>query len=296
MGGVQIFWDPGGFELDSLGRNKLTRITDGDTPFVELSIRMLSIDTPEVHYPGNANPARHDENLRQLADWLQAGKAPVEDDLAAYLHPKLKTGEAGTLQRQQGEAATRAFQTLLEQNLAKPNGRKRSLFLRAADEPFDRYGRLLAYIAPSYSTEERLQMTLLERATFNLLLVAEGWAAPFLIYPSLPQYHDLVLFCQVARTAHEENRGIWSDPNTLAGYEFRMAYKLWKVTRDLERGRRLGSSERNAWIDRYCADLTTREVFEPQRYHRIPPYHRLFLWPFDIKEAVGRLNLLPGLD
>ncbi len=42
--GLQIFWDPSGFELDRLGRKRLTRITDGDTPFIELSIRMLSID------------------------------------------------------------------------------------------------------------------------------------------------------------------------------------------------------------------------------------------------------------
>ena len=50
MGDVKIFWDPAGFELDTLGKNKLIRITDGDTTYIFLSIRMLSIDTPEVHY------------------------------------------------------------------------------------------------------------------------------------------------------------------------------------------------------------------------------------------------------
>ena len=51
-----IFWDPSGFELDSLGAKKYLRATDGDTPYVSVSIRMLSIDTPEVHYPGNKKP------------------------------------------------------------------------------------------------------------------------------------------------------------------------------------------------------------------------------------------------
>ncbi len=156
------------------------------------------------------------------------------------------TGTAGTLQRQQGEAATQAFQALLDERLRKPNGRRRTLFLRAADQPFDDYGRLLAYIAPAYTAEERAQMTRLERATFNLLLVAAGWAAPFLIYPSLPKYRDLHLFCDQARQAFEERRGIWADPHTLTGYEFRMAVKLWKITRELERGRKLSATERTA--------------------------------------------------
>ena len=34
MAKVQIFWDPAGFELDALGTNKFSRITDGDTPYL----------------------------------------------------------------------------------------------------------------------------------------------------------------------------------------------------------------------------------------------------------------------
>lgn len=51
MSQVKIFWDPKGFELDYLGKKEcLTPPTDGDTPYVSMTIRMLSIDTPEVHY------------------------------------------------------------------------------------------------------------------------------------------------------------------------------------------------------------------------------------------------------
>ncbi|MEJ2717153.1 MAG: nuclease, partial [Deltaproteobacteria bacterium] len=89
MSKIAIFWDPEGVELDSLGSKKYLRATDGDTPYVSVSIRMLSIDTPEVHYPGNAKPSRQDEPLAQLAEWIEQGKAPVHEDLAEFLHPKL---------------------------------------------------------------------------------------------------------------------------------------------------------------------------------------------------------------
>ena len=76
MSEVAIFWDPKGFELDSLGNKKYLRATDGDTPYVSVSIRMLSIDTPEVHYPGNTKPSRQDDNLAQLAAWMKQGQSP----------------------------------------------------------------------------------------------------------------------------------------------------------------------------------------------------------------------------
>jgi len=91
MAEVQIFWDPQGFELDSLGRKRYLRATDGDTPYVSVAIRMLSIDTPELHYPGNRDPSRQDGPLKQLADRIRQGKAPIDDGLGAYLAPKLAT-------------------------------------------------------------------------------------------------------------------------------------------------------------------------------------------------------------
>jgi len=291
---ANIFWDPAGLELDSLGTKKFRRITDGDTPYVEMSIRMLSIDTPEVHYPGNQNPANHDARLQQLADWLQAGKAPAHDDLAAYLHPRLATGSAGTLQKEQGEKATQVFQQLLDQKLTKPNGRKRSIFLRTGDQPFDHYGRLLAYMAPSYSATERANMGYHDRATFNLLMVESGWAASFPIYPSLPKYRDLVMLREAAKNAMDNQLGAWAKPLLLTGYEFRMCYRLWEITKKLEAGKKLGSKEKYGWVHRYCVDMTTKEIFGPQEYHEVEPCNRIFVWPEDVQEAVGQMNLLPG--
>jgi hypothetical protein len=40
--------------------------------------------------------------------------------------------------------------------------------------------------------------------------------------------------------------------------------------------------------------MTTREVFFPQDYFKVKPYNRIFVWPDDISEAVGKMNLLPA--
>jgi len=43
------------------------------------------------------------------------------------------------------------------------------VLLYAADEPFDQYGRLRAYMAPYYSRQELATLSPQERATFNLI-------------------------------------------------------------------------------------------------------------------------------
>jgi endonuclease YncB( thermonuclease family) len=294
MPDVRIFWDPQGFEFDSLGNKEYLRTTDGDTPYISVSIRMLSIDAPEVHYPGSAHPSRQDDALAQLGAWLKEGKAPVDDGLAEYLYPRLTMVRAGTLQEHQGEQATAMFQQMLEHMLTKPGGGRRRLFVSTADLPFDQYGRLLAYIAPYYDKAERETLNEWERATFNLLMIKAGWAAPFPIYPSIPKHRDLVMLHDAAKEAFTSKRGIWAESQVLLGYEFRMVVKLYEVTRKLVAGETLSSAQRESWVERYCADMTTHEIFYPQDYYRVAPYDRLFIWPADVNEAVGRLNLISG--
>lgn len=291
---VKIFWDPQGFELDSLDDKEFIRSTDGDTPFLAVSIRMLSVDTPEVHYPGTTKPSRHDAKLAQLAEWINTGKAPIRSDLAAHLFPRLATGTAGTLQEQQGQAASDHFSRRIEERLRKPNGKMRRMFVWTADEKFDQYGRLLAYLAPKYTDTELSTMTRKERPTFNLQMVEDGWGATFVIYPSLPKHGDLVWLQEAAKTAIDEGRGMWGEPLTLTGYEFRMCYRLWEVTNKLVKGEKLTTQERNSWVERFCLDMTTREIFYPEDYHKVPAYNRIFIWAKDVTEAVGRLNLAPG--
>ncbi|MGH3926697.1 MAG: hypothetical protein ACRDTT_28185, partial [Pseudonocardiaceae bacterium] len=76
------------------------------------------------------------------------------------------------LQFQQGRDASAFAKDNAEQRLTRPDGRKRNLFIRIAERPFDDNGRLLAYVAPDYSAAERRTLTRRERATFNLDLVA----------------------------------------------------------------------------------------------------------------------------
>jgi endonuclease YncB( thermonuclease family) len=294
MSDIKIFWDPSGLELDSLGKKRYLRATDGDTPYVSISIRMLSIDTPEVHYPGNTHPSRQDENLAQLAAWIQAGKAPINSGLAQYLQPRLATGKAGTLQEEQGVAATEAFEKMLEEKLTKPNGTKRWVYLHSADMPFDQYGRLLAYMAPSYSASELATIPYKDRCTFNLLMVDSGWAASFPIYPSIPKYRDLVMLQESGKDACETKRGAWVNPKMLTGYEFRMCVRLHQITKKLVEGKSLSTKERYSWISRYCLDMTTREMFFPQDYYNVKPYNRIFVWADDAVEAVANLNLVPA--
>lgn len=294
MAQVKIFWDPTSLTVDSLGNKRFLRVTDGDTPYISLSIRMLSMDTPEVHYPGNQKPSMQDANLAQLAVWIQDGKAPVQRELGDYLYPKLVTGRAGTLQEEQGRQATDEFMKMLDEKLTRPSSRKRRLFIRAADEHFDQYGRLLAYVAPNYTAKERESMSREERATFNLLMVKRGWAASFPIYPSVPSFPDLVLLRKAAKEAIEKKKGMWDDPMTLAGYEFRMCVRLYQITKSLVNGEKLSRKEKYAWISRYCVDMTKREVFYPQNYFKVKPYDRIFVWPDDVAEAVAEMNLLPA--
>ena len=214
--------------------------------------------------------------------------------ILTHLHPKLATGGAGTLQEQQGEKAQEEFTQLLEAKLTRPSGSKRTVFLRAADQPFDQYGRLLAYMAPSYTAKELATMSRKDRATFNLLMVDSGWAASFPIYPSLPQHIDLMMLRESAKETFDNHKGAWADPAMLTGYEFRMCLRLHDVTKKLVAGNNLKSSERNGWVERYCLDMTTREIFYPQNYYRVKPHDRIFVWPEDVSEAVGKINLLPG--
>ncbi len=294
MSKVKIFWDPQGFELDSLGDKEYLRATDGDTPSISVSIRMLSIDTPEVHYPGTQHPSKQDAKFKQLADWIQQGKAPISDGLAQYLQPRLATGAAGTLQEQQGLSAAAQFNQLLTDKLTRPNGTKRRVFLWAASEHFDQYGRLLAYLAPSYNADEIARMSRKERATFNLLMVDSGWAASFPIYPSIPGFADLNLLQECGQNAFENKLGAWAEPLGLMGYEFRMCVRLFEITDKLVRGQKLASGERESWIERYCVDMTTREIFYPQEYYKVKPYNRIFLWAHDVTDAVAKMNLVPA--
>lgn len=293
MPAIQINWQPSGVQLDQLHESALLRVSDGDTPVIELPVRMLSIDTAETAHHNDPGPFAKNDELLELAGWIADGTAQIDPGLAAHLLPRLTTGQPGTLHGNHGTQASETFQKLLEQRLSRPDGTRRKLFLRSADQPFDTNGRLLAYVAPNYSKAERERMTRQERATFNLSMVELGWAASFPIYPSLPGHEDLVLLHDAAEHAYTQRLGVWQDRELLlTGYEYRMCVRLHAETRE----RRAGTlnPNRSPWIERHCADMTTLELFPPEEYHKVAPYNRLFIWPTDVAEATAKLGLTPG--
>jgi len=292
-----IFWTPEGMTLDTIREKRLLDISDGDTPNIRMNVRMLSIDTPEKRPTGRIrNADRLQEAFLATADWIETGTSPVPEALAAHLLPRLRRADAVARHLDQGRRATEAFEALKEEKLRRPTGSVRPLFVRVADERFDRYGRLLAYVAPSYTAEERAAMTRLERATFNLLMIESGWAAPFVLYPSIPGERDLPLLMRVAAEAVAEGRGAWGEADMLAGYEFRMCERLAAIQADVAAGRTLSPGDLGGYVYRYCADMTTGVLHTPADYLRVPPAARLFLWRETVREAVAALNLSPSED
>lgn len=291
---VQVFWMPAGTTMPGDTR-ALVDVTDGDTPNIRMPVRLLSVDTPEVTARGDARAATIDGEFARLAEWIEAGKAPVSRALGEYLLPRLGTGRAGTLHYTQGKEASAFARRNTDARLTRPDGSLRNLFVRTdRAAPFDDNGRLLAYVAPNYSAAERRNLSRAERSTFNLDLVRAGWAAPFVIYPAVPGELDLPLLVEEAEAARSARRGMWAEPATLLAYEYRSAERLFRITRDIVDGADLSAAERFAWRERYCADMRTRELHGPEDYVPVPPSYRLWLWPGDLQEAVSRLNLVPS--
>jgi hypothetical protein len=251
------------------------------------------VDTPEVTAHNAQRAAEIDDEFTQLAEWIRKGQAPIDTGLAEFLLPKLDTGRAGTLQFQQGQAASAFAKQNITKRLARPNGPPRTIFIRVADSPFDGNNRLLAYVAPNYTEKERREIPKHLRPTFNLDLIASGWAAPFVIYPSVPSADDLALMIQAAATARTTGLGIWAEPDALLAYEYRAMEDLFRITRTKVRDEPLKVHERS-WRERYCADMRNRVLHGPEDYFGIDPEYRLWLWPQDLRDAVGRLNLTPS--
>jgi hypothetical protein len=213
--------------------------------------------------------------------------------LAQFVLPKLESGRAGSLQFDQGQAASAFGKQNIAARLARPSGQPRGIFIRVADSPFDNNHRLLAYLAPDYSVKERREIPKAQRPTFNLDLVTAGWAAPFVIYPSIPGVEDLALLTGAAVAARSAGSGIWASPNTLLAYEYRAMEKLFNITATIVNGGQLKVDPRS-WRERYCVDMRTRVLHGPEDYFVVEPEYRLWLWPQDLNEAVGRLNLTPA--
>ncbi len=291
---TEILWTTAGVNLPSLGSRSLVDVSDGDTPNIRMPIRMLSIDTPEVTAKSIEKASKIDQQFLELVEWVQTGQAPVSEGFAEYLLPKLETGLAASLQFNQGKSASLFYKSKIDERLTRPSGSKRKLFIRAPEKPFDGYGRLLAYVAPSYSAKERKEMSRLERATFNLNLIESGWAAPFILFPNIPGELDLPLFLEAAEKAQEIGAGQYSNSLSLPGYEYRMCEKLYSITKKKLSGEPLSYPAMLGWRSRYCADMRTRRLYGPESYFKVSVPYRIWIWPDDVQNAISMLNLIPS--
>lgn len=84
------------------------------------------------------------------------------------------------------------------------------------------------------------------------------------------------------------------DPVLLLPHELRALERLVAAKRRLDSGDKLDPRERWGWLERHCADMTTRLLCRPRRHVEVAPEDRLFIWPERVREAVVQLGLVPA--
>lgn len=134
------------------------------------------------------------------------------------------------------------------------------------------------------------------RRTFNLQMVETGWAALFLIYPSLPRDADLIRAVAAAETALKGKLGAWGEfgEDLLQGYEYRACIKLG-ATDDPDRS--VTPQDRiDEAFQRVCVDVRSHEILGRFGYHRIEPPYRLWFWQKDLEQARQQFGLAEAFN
>lgn len=271
-------------EVRRAAARKLLRASDGDTPVIEQPIRMVSCDTPEkagyAGRPPKAQPKLDICRERLAGDFYQA----LPQGLRDYLVDKL---DADAAQRHidAGEAASRFFDAMLEDRLTRPDGSKRRVATVPTGEIIDTYCRLLAYLAPYFDAKDLPPRDDPRRRTFNLDMVAAGWAAFFPVYPSLPSNAEFALIATEAEVAWKKKRGAWKafGRSLLLGYEYRMCIKLGEA--------KTAQAGLKDAFQRSCVDLRTMKDLGKHGFWRIAPPYRLWYWLDDAAQARNDLKL-----
>lgn len=252
--------------------------TDGDTPTVQTPIRMLGVDSPELHYGGatERNPGKFDA---AFSSFLAGAGRDLDAGLKRYLEARLDAA-AGTRHIRAGAVAFEHFQRIVSERLRRVSDKSgkelapRKLFTQVSQQVFDRYGRMLAYVAPAYEKDEREALPPAQRPTFNLQMMQDGHATSLIIYPNVPRTADLELVHAAISDARKTRKGIWrSSPPVLHAFEFR-----WIA--DMLSGKREGP-------DRYCGDFTTGKLYAPQKYYKVPEASRIWFYADDVAAALG---------
>jgi hypothetical protein len=116
-------------------------------------------------------------------------------------------------------------------------------------------------------------------------MAASGWAAPFLIFPSLPRNDDLNLFYEDSKAAWDGQRGAWAEHGRmlLLGYEYRLCVKLGTADSAAE--------GMQAAFQRLCVDLRGPVSVGLLGWHAVEPPHRMWVWATDAVKASDALGI-----
>ncbi len=282
-----------GFEPDTrrVYDAPLLRGVDGDTVNIDQSVRMVSIDTPESHFGGSAPTAQ--ATLDRARQRLEAGAYDViGHELRDYLIGRLGP-DAAERHLSAGVRAGEEFARMRAERLViDPVSGVGKVGILVTGEVIEENGRLLAYVAP-WLTRPLPPPDDPKRRTFNLQLVETGWAALFLIYPSLPRDADLLRAVTAAEMAWDNKLGAWAEfgEDLLLGYEYRACIKLGEPDRPdqppVAPGVRIDAAFR-----RVCVDLRTRVIVGRFGYHAIEPPYRLWFWQQDLDTARALFQLV----
>lgn len=235
---------------------------------------MVSVDTPEkAGFAGKPSTAQ--AKLDACRQRLQDGVFPeLPDELRVHLLDRLGPDAA----ERHISAALRAsqyFDVVLAERLTRDDGRQRKLAVLPTGELVDRYGRLLAYLAPWYAGGDSDPVPPKNdprRRTFNLDMIDSGWGVLFLLYPSLPADDtDYRLAVTAADAAWTERRGMWAEfgEGLLLPYEYRACIRL---------GTPNPADAVDSAFSRTCYDLRTGTNLGPYGYPAAPPSARLWVW------------------
>lgn len=257
--------------------------SDGDTIVIRQALRLVSCDTPEKEgFAGK--PPTAQQKLNVCRERLGNGfYNNLPENLRAYLLGKL-TGDAAERHINAGNQASKVFKDIVKERITRPDGTTRKVAVIPTGEIIDSYGRMLCYTAPFYTKSELPPKNDPSRLTFNHNMVANGWAAFFAVYPSLPQNDDMNLMIAAAESAWDEQKGAWNDfGDILLGYEFRACVKLAQA----ETGE-IGAAMA---FQRICVDLRNLQEVGKYGFWNVPPCYRLWIWEDDIERARVDLDL-----
>lgn len=266
---------------------------DGDTIKIEQPIRMVSCDTPEKEKPyGTA--ATTQPKLDTAKQRLQSGFFPlIPNGLAKYLADKI-TATAAKRHIDAGKDASGHFEKVKDNALNKPGGKRRKVGVLPSGEVIDRNGRLLAYIMTYFDKKELPAKGAPSRRTYNLIMVDDGWAVFFPIWPSLPKDpKDFALIHKAAKNAWTKKKGMWKKhgKNLLLPYEYRMLMKLSvNVT-----PKKTVKSIMDGAFQRLCVDLRTMKLVGKFDFYKVPPGDRFWIWEDDWKKNKAEIKKILGV-